>query len=308
MNIEQPLVSVIVPSYNYEKYIRSALLSIFNQQYHSLELIIVDDSSKDKSCEIIESMLADKEFKKRFAKEIIFLKHDSNQGAHKSINEGINRSSGEYVTILNADDLFETNRIGELVSNIVEKQSHFIFSKVKVINEYEKEISDSNEQAIDFIRIQESIEKFPTVGWSLIPHNTAISTGNMLFTKELFDRLGGFRNLQYCHDWDFALRALLVTEPLYIDTTLYLYRLHGNNTFLSLGNVVDREVKVVLGKYFKECRKEHLVNKIAPSPSNFGEQFFTMLKNISMTKYWDFSKTFLNTISQKKQNYLDRKK
>ncbi len=308
MNVgEKPLVSVIVPSYNYQNYIKDALMSIYNQIYKTIELIIVDDNSKDESCDIIEELVNDKGFLKRFDNKVTFIKHQVNQGAHESINEGIKRASGAYITILNADDLFESNRINELISNILKAKGQFIFSSIKVINEFGLDIGTTSDQAASFIQTQKSIKSFPTVGWSLIPHNTTISTGNMLFSKEIFNQLNGFRNLKYCHDWDFALRALLLTEPIYIDTTSYLYRLHGKNTFLNLNDVVDREVKTVLGKYFKECRTGKVENKLAPSPRNWNNDFFELLKNSSMIKFWTFSKSISNIILQWKQTRLDKK-
>lgn len=304
-NRELPLVSIVVPSYNYEIYVGEALESIFNQTYEELELIIVDDNSKDKSCYVIDEIINTNKYKARFKSDIQFIRHVQNQGAHSSINEGIRVSKGRYVTILNADDLFEPNRIEELVKNLLNLNSDFAFSKINVIDAEGNDISAISEQASGFIKIQESIGDFPSVGWSLIPHNTAISTGNMLFSRELFNKIGGFRNLKYCHDWDFALRCLLITEPIFVQTTHYFYRLHGSNTFLTLNDVVDQEVKTVLGSYFRSCKNKNIINKLAPSITNWQDQFIEILKKYSIINFWYYSKTFSNWYLQFKQNRID---
>ncbi|RRJ62204.1 glycosyltransferase [Paenibacillus oralis] len=301
----ETLVSVIVPSYNYENYIIPALESIYNQTYQPIELIVIDDNSKDNSCNLIKETIKSKNYIERF-RSIKYIQHQYNRGAHNSINEGILSSVGQYVSILNADDLFESNRIEELIKAIINKSSEFVFSKINVIDAFGNDASFSSDLAKNFIKTQESIKEFPSVGWSFIPHNTAISTGNMLFSRKIFDAVKGFRNLKYCHDWDFALRCLLLTEPLFIETTRYYYRLHGNNTFMSLGDVVDKEVKIVLGNYFKQCRKT-TINQLAPSPRNWPDIFFDMIKNSSLTNFWYFSKTIANNYLQFKQNRADYK-
>lgn len=306
-NQDTPLVSVIVPSYNYEKYIEAALKSIYEQTYDQLELVVIDDNSKDNSCRIINELISSEAFSERFNNRIKFISHDQNQGAHNSINEGIRVSQGEYVTILNADDLFESNRITQLIKHLFGSDSDFVFSRIKVIDGEGNDISTVSDQAISFINTQNSIKNFPSVGWSLIPHNTAISTGNMLFSRDIFDKLNGFRNLKYCHDWDFALRCLLLSEPLFVESTYYYYRLHGNNTFLTLNDVVDKEVKTVLGSYFKSCRKNNVLNKLAPSPQNWPVQFFEILKNSSIINFWYYSRTIANSFLQFKQNRMDYK-
>lgn len=303
----EPLVSVIVPSYNYEKFIEAAMESIYNQTYMLLELIIIDDNSKDDSCNIINELVTSSRYLDRFNSRIKFIRHQANQGAHNTINEGIRASNGSYATVLNADDLFERNRIEALITTIRDTKSDFVFSKIKVIDDLGNDIGETSELANNFINTQESIRQFPTVGWSLLPHNTAISTGNMLFSRKIFDDVNGFRNLKYCHDWDFVLRCLFLTEPAYCETTHYYYRLHGNNTFMSLNDVVDKEVKTVLGHYFKSCRRGNMKNNQAPSPENWPEQFFEILKNSSIIHFWDYSKTMANHLLQFKQNRIDKK-
>ncbi|MEK3772666.1 glycosyltransferase [Paenibacillus sp. FSL R5-0887] len=302
-----PLVSVIVPSYNYEKFIIQSLESIISQTYVNLELVIVDDFSKDNSVSLINGLISQESVKERFCGRIKFIKHEHNCGAHYSINEGINVSSGEFISILNADDLYDNNRFEVMMSEMISRNARFAFTKICVIDGEGTQLDSQTEEAAKFIAVQNSISSFPTVGWSLIPHNAAISTGNMLFMRDLYHKVGGFRNLKYCHDWDFILKCLLITEPLYISETNYYYRLHGNNSYLQLNDVVDREVKTVLGDFFFKCRKKSMENALCPSPKNWGSDFMNHIHNMSLHKFWLFSRSPLNFIYQTRQAFIDRK-
>ena len=86
----------------------------------------------------------------------------------------------------------------------------------------------------DIMKYQHLIRKCPTVSMALTRGNAAISTGNMLFSRRLYQQLGGFANYKYVHDWDFALRASLITEPVYVEDAEYHYRIHTGNTIAEI--------------------------------------------------------------------------
>jgi len=119
----KPLISIITPAYNSEKFIRRTWRSIKGQTYKNFEWIIIDDGSKDNSRDIIDSSLRDKRIKK------IFLKN--NKGANHARNVGDKKCKGDYVIYLDADDLFHNkNSIQEMVNEIIKtdkKVSQVIF-------------------------------------------------------------------------------------------------------------------------------------------------------------------------------------
>ncbi|WP_163859862.1 glycosyltransferase family 2 protein [Paenibacillus elgii] len=303
---QKPLISVVVPSYNYSKFIERCLYSIFNQSYPNLELIIVDDCSKDQSVQIISRIINAEEFKSRFHGRIQLHVNQHNKGAHNAINFGLSLAQGEYLTIINADDLYEENRFVEIISQMQMNERDIAFSRVKVIDENDESISKENQEAQHFNSLQDNIANFPTVGFSMVPHNVAISTGNMVFKKSLYQSIGKFKNLRYCHDWDFILRATLVTEPIYITSTYYCYRLHGNNTFRSLSKIMNREVATVLGAFFKEVRKGKFSNNVTFSKLNYPEIFQRVIVNCNLQSFWDFSKSPMNVLLQLRQKVLDK--
>ncbi len=97
MDTDNPLVSVILPTYNRGYIIERAIKSVLNQTYKNLELIIVDDGSTDNTEEIVKSIED---------KRIIFLKHKKNKGASSARNTGIKNSKGEYISFIDSDDVW----------------------------------------------------------------------------------------------------------------------------------------------------------------------------------------------------------
>ena len=116
--------------------------------------------------------------------------------------------------------------------------------------------------------------------------NVALSTGNLVFSRELLDTLGSFAALGYCHDWDFLVRSVAVTEPVFLPQPLYRYRLHGSNSFLDLGGVAEEETRAVLTGYFEDVQAGRVSNPLAPSPSNWPGVFEYVMTQQGFWRYW----------------------
>lgn len=103
------LVSVIVPVYNVERYLKKCIESIINQTYKNLEIFLVDDGSTDNSGKICD----------RYAKKDnrINVIHKENKGVSSARNAGINEAKGEWIAFIDADDWIEENYIEELLKN-----------------------------------------------------------------------------------------------------------------------------------------------------------------------------------------------
>ena len=98
----KPLVSVIINCHNGEKFLKDCISSIINQTYSNLELIFWDNKSEDNSAKIIKEF-EDKRIKYFYSEKFLSL--------YEARNKAINRSSGEYITIFDTDDLWENNKI-----------------------------------------------------------------------------------------------------------------------------------------------------------------------------------------------------
>lgn len=222
------LLSIIIPSYNHEKYIAEAIQSVIDQRYQNWELIIVDDGSKDHSLDVI----------KKFEDNRIRVMQQENQGAHNAINRGLQEAKGEYLAILNSDDVYEADRFTVLISEM-EKATEigFLCSYIRVINSQGKDLGVKqgwkNMEPWLVPHKELSFAATDDFKLNLLMSNFTSTTSNFLFTREVYEKIGGMRNLRFAHDWDFALRAAEVTECKIINKPLLKYRVHETNTISS---------------------------------------------------------------------------
>ena len=109
-------VSIVVPVFNGEKYIRKALASILGQTYKNIECIVVDDGSTDRTVEICEE----------FSDRLLILRKE-NGGQSSALNFGWSKASGDYLSYLSADDLLDRNAINILLSDVEKNAAKLLF-------------------------------------------------------------------------------------------------------------------------------------------------------------------------------------
>ena len=126
------LVSIITPCYNGAKYISQTIDSVLAQTYTDWEMIIVDDGSKDNSAEIVRGYMETEP-------RIIFLQQP-NAGSAAARNNGIRSASGQYIALLDADDLWEPEFLTEQIRFMQEKNAVCVYSSYKCIDENSQEI------------------------------------------------------------------------------------------------------------------------------------------------------------------------
>ena len=124
----QPLVSIITPMYNSEKFILKTIKSVINQTYSNWELLLIDDRSTDNSIKILE------DFKSKYA-NIKLLQNDTNLGAAKSRNKGILEAKGDYIAFLDADDLWKPNKLDLQIQFMQTHNCDVSFSSYEQIDE-----------------------------------------------------------------------------------------------------------------------------------------------------------------------------
>jgi len=264
-----PLISVVIPSYNHHQFIVAALQSVMDQTYDQIELIVIDDCSSDDTVAIAAEWLANNG--QRFS-SVHLLRNQINLGADGTINKGIRASKGRFVTILNSDDIFVPSRLESMIKALLLNDASLAFSKVVAIDDNGAILLPSKLPAVlqgAFEQADRSKVNDPSLGFGFLRGNLAISTGNLLFSRSLYDRLNGFRPLKYVHDWDFVLRALILTEPIYVAEELYLYRIHSSNSFSQLAAVAELETEIVLSTFRKLVQRGPVINQCAPIAANW---------------------------------------
>ena len=288
------LVSIIVPSYGHERYIVDCLQSLYAQSHERIELIVIDDCSLDQTFELAQALLATP-FAKRF-ENVVLRRKSKNAGAHDSLNIGLALASGDYIAIVNSDDLFKPQRIERMLAALKERGSEFAFSIVETLDEGPDEIGSEEERRAGSLvpenllllglRQHLAIAREVTVGFALLRENVGISTGNFLFSKEIAKKIGYFLPLKYCHDWDFILQALVHTEPVAVLEPLYEYRLHQQNSFRSYQHLAEVETEVVLRRFFRSILTTAPGNFLCPSPQHWHDYFEAFVRQAGYWSYW----------------------
>ena len=213
-----PKISVVVPAFNHQAYITEALTSVLDQTLDDLELIVIDDASRDSTWDIIQTIRDPR---------LRAIRHTTNQGAHATLNEGLTLARGDYLAILNSDDAFHPERLARMLTALG-TDARLAFSGVDFIDS-DGRPAPGHERALDYASACARCAGQPPTGW-LLTSNLAITTSNFVFPRSLFQRIGGFSDLRYTHDWEWALRASTDTPPLWLPEPLVRYRVHPSNT------------------------------------------------------------------------------
>lgn len=116
---KKPLVSIVVPVYNAERFLKDTINCVLNQTYENWELLLVNDCSKDNSKKVAKPFLSDK---------IKWIDMNKNGGAALARNKGIEESNGKYICFLDADDLWEKEKLQKQVRFMKEKDCAFSFT------------------------------------------------------------------------------------------------------------------------------------------------------------------------------------
>lgn len=122
------LISIIMPAYNCERYIKEAINSVIGQIYQSWELIVIDDGSRDKTITIVEELSKKDE-------RIRFYKNEKNQGVSATRNRGISLASGEWIAFLDSDDMWDGSKLEKQMTFAERSCAEFLFTGSAFINE-----------------------------------------------------------------------------------------------------------------------------------------------------------------------------
>lgn len=250
------LASVVIPVFNHRRFIASALRSVHAQTWADIEIIVIDDASTDGSADALRELTDDPLFASRF-RHVVVQVADRNQGAAATIETGLRLASGDILAILNSDDLYHSDRIASCVAAL--RGGHELaFTGIACIDADGR--PDRTSFAARLAALPPGVRDHPTVSAAFLGVNRAVSTGNLVFTRALHRRIGGFRNLPLCHDWDFVLSACRLGEPAFVDRPLYGYRLHGDNSFRDLAPDARDEGKAVVGRFVEAILRGEVRN------------------------------------------------
>lgn len=217
MQASLPLVSVIIPCYNHQDYILDSIKSVIAQTYKNIELIIIDDGSKDNSVDAIKQL--EQVCQQRFCR--FEFRARPNKGLSATLNEGMNWAKGEYFCALASDDMMVAHKIELQVAYMLDNPDvTSVFGGINLVDEYgitrQQRINDHKYFSFEDIFLHEHELPAPT---------------QMHKLRDILE-LGGFSQETKIEDWEILLRITKSGKKVvYIPELLSLYRIHGDNTF-----------------------------------------------------------------------------
>lgn len=216
-SVNNPLVSVICLCYNHERFVDDAVLSVINQDYPNIELIIIDDSSSDDSVSAINRLLVQ-------YPEIKFIQNEENLGNCKTFNKAFKISSGDFIIDLAADDVLEAKRVTIGVD------------KLKFMgNDYGVHYSDAWITDIHLGKLykhsmsSKSIKKIKEMPegsiFKEILRQYFICPPTLMARRKVFETLNGYDESLAYEDFDFLVRSSIVFKFCYSNDSLALRRI-----------------------------------------------------------------------------------
>ncbi len=309
-----PFFTVIIPLYNKENYIENAIKSVLNQTFTDFNLLIINDCSTDASATIASKYKSDK---------VRIFNHEKNAGLSASRNTGIKNANSNYITFLDADDLW---------------QPTFLESIFQLIQSFpEARIFGTN-----YEEVWESVIKKPRNGSEILPINFSgylnffkinikqgiYNHGSVCFHKEVFEKIGYYNeNIGFSEDLDFNIRANYNFKLAYHNSVQMSYFMQTDNqiTKSSLDNktIPDFDIyenwaktnsdlkkyldfeRYVLGKRLKknnDLRWKKMIENIDFKNLNWKQKFLLKMP-IFVLKSIDKLKLFLLKLGIKTSSY-----
>ena len=205
LDVAQPLVSVVIATYNMGQYLPQAVDSILQQTWKKLEIIVVDDGSNDNTPEVMLNYSTDS--------RVNYIRNE-NQGQPKAKNCGIKNTKGDFIAFCDADDFWEANKLEIQMPLFSNPKVGVVYSEVSFIDEHNRRYTKEDHEVrhSGTITNQMLIENFVPFGTSIIRRSCIDQNG--VFDEEF--RMG--------IDWDLWLRYSLDWEFKYAPEKTYVYR------------------------------------------------------------------------------------
>jgi len=237
-----PLISVVMPSYNHERYINDAINSVTSQGIRNIELIIIDDFSSDGSQRIIQEWVA-----KDCRIKAIF--HCENEGISRTTNDGIKAAQGKYVVLTASDDMFKQGAFEKIIE-LLESSEKLGAALL------DGECIDHRNRNTGVL-FSEMHGKPSTLQGSFLKD---LVSGNFVCTgvvrRNIIEKHQIFFNekMKYLNDWLFWVDLSSVCDFIFVTEPLYYYRIHGTNTSLKFRHNMRtddelRAIDIILRKY-----------------------------------------------------------
>jgi alpha-1,3-rhamnosyltransferase len=228
MKIEKPLVSIVIPSYNHAKYIRQAIESVLNQTYLNIELIVIDDGSKDHSVEIIQE-LAD-------AHGFTFIAQE-NKSLPVTLNIALQMAKGELFCEFSSDDFLSTDYIEKQVLFMQDNLDVALVAATLTVVDGSGKIEDNKCSNL-------SPRKYTFD--DVVFNGMNVPAPGMVFRKKVLEEVGGFSPEIQLEDLQIQLKITHAGHLITINPEAKVfYRLHGENNVLRKNWMADQMLATI---------------------------------------------------------------
>ncbi|MCL5030224.1 MAG: glycosyltransferase family 2 protein [Bacteroidetes bacterium] len=219
MQKNNPLVSVVIPAYNVEKFIGETLRSVLNQTYNNYEIIVVDDSSRDQTASVVNQFI-------QLDKRIKYFKIEHSGRPAVPRNFGISKASGELIAFLDSDDLWKKNKLAEQVL-FLEKYPGLIFI-------YSMSVTFGDVNLFSpFYEVLPLLNKAARTKEDLLKKGNSITCSSVLIRSDYLKKVNGFDEdpkLKAVEDYDLWIRLSEFGKFGFIPRIHTYYRVHSSQS------------------------------------------------------------------------------
>lgn len=239
--MKKKLVSIIIPTFNGERFIKETIDNCLEQSYKNIEIIVINDGSSSKKVSDV--------LKEYIDKKVIRYIYQDNKGLAGARNTGILNSRGEYIQFLDDDDLLDKYKIENQVKYLEENKDILgVYCKTKYFDNDTKEVI----KELDITPTSDIYEQFLLKNF--------LSVNSILIRKKelLFDE-----SLRSLEDYDYWLRYFNINGKIgFIDNTYCMVRVHNNNMSSNLHRMAENEIRVLEKELLKNknSKYEELIN------------------------------------------------
>lgn len=284
------MVSIIMPTYNGEKYLNETIMSVLNQSYKNWELIIIDDYSTDNTRHILQE-LSDSRINVYY--------NDKNEGIAYTRNKGITLARGEYIALLDQDDIYSQDKLYRQVSYLEKhKDIDIVGAKVQWIDDNNMIISPPSDVLLEPEDIlSQSLLENPFCNCEILMRSCIFSNENLRYEDKMYGM----------EDYHFWVRCLKDHRASNIDKVLFYHRIIGNN---ETSRVMRDNVQQKKLTYDKIRRLAFEINGIKINDKKLMTLFsqFGIYGNTPFATYAEFEYIYNVMRSIYHENYYDEKK
>lgn len=274
----KPMISIIVPVYNTEKYVEQCINSLINQTYKNIEIIVVNDKSKDNSLNIVKKL-------KQKDMRIHIYNHKTNKGLSAARNTGIIHASGKYIMFCDSDDFYNENMCEFLYNEISKSNVNWGVCGTNIIvedNLYQRSYAEEPYFSIQFKGIINiditNLTKINCCAWNKIIKRNFLIRNNIFFPENCY------------HEDEFFFLACVLNDPtiLCMKENLYNYRVRKNSIMYNFFYKKDELHKSSLNvikiaeRIFNYSKKYNLIHQRRNLELTF--YYFFLLINISLQR------------------------